>query len=485
MIEDTFQTVDFSTIIEDFSISDNGQPPKPYRQRGFTPRIRSNVLAARPNTLRSNMFVYENRNFCASKEAWNPNDPGAVDRIFEHWKKTYIDEGAYAEICGDPISVNTVSLGEWVKSRTPMAAKAMELSLSIPDLPVDKMDSFKLMVKGDLKPKLDDTCLSDLPSGQNIVYHDRKVCACFSSCFIEITKRLKAILTKRAKLYVGVNLEEFALDIANTLERDVSTYKCAEIDISKYDKSQNDFTKAFELKVYEYLGMPQEMLELWATSEFNGVAKMMGNIFTVDMNSQRRTGTANTWIGNTLVNMMLLNEAADVAEYSLCCFAGDDSLLLYDRLPNVDLSRYSVAFGFDAKYYEFATPYFCSKFLVSHSGRLSYVPDPLKIFIKFGVEGACSKTLMREKWVSFNDITQAFDSEEVCCRLAALCEEKYGPSPWWYAAIATIHCIRANPQQFERCWSVISSPSINEAKKRSKVVSEGGPASCTNDQFIF
>nr|QWQ59704.1 RdRp [Manihot esculenta associated ampelovirus 2] len=357
-----------------------------------------------------------------------------------------------------------VDLAEWTMSRTTSGKAGLLQKLQIPSLPHTQLDEFKLMVKGDLKPKLDDTCLSDIPSGQNIVYHERAVCACFSVCFIQMTKRLKAILNRRAKLFVGVDLSEFALDIQLTMEKNIAHYSCSEIDISKYDKSQNDFTKAFELRVYEYLGMPKEMLDLWAASEFNGIARMISSALAVDMGSQRRTGTANTWLGNTLINMMLLSEATNVHDFALCCFSGDDSLLLYDKPVTVDLSRYSAAYGFDVKYYHHSTPYFCSKFLVEAAGKLHYVPDPFKIFIKFGAEGAPTKTLLKEKWASFYDITTAYDSEEVCNKLAHLCAEKNGASNWWYAAIATIHCIRANPTQFARCWETVDCESIRSRK---------------------
>ncbi|QPK66414.1 polyprotein 1b [Firespike leaf roll-associated virus] len=457
LIEDMFLGADMSTIVNNFSFNNHGLVFKPYKVPRLVPRIRAPVFERRQNLVRTNLHVYEQRNFNADRGADVTVRMNIVQEVVNEFFKSYIDGKAYAEICSEPVNVNSAALKKWMDSRTPIGKGGLKRDLEKPLVFEKNLNSFNLMVKADMKPKLDGSSVEAISAGQNISYHQRIVCATFSNVFQQLCERLKAVVKSNILLYHGVNLDEFSEKVNGALHGRLASYKCHEVDLSKYDKSQNALTKSFELEIYRRLGMSEELLNIWSATEFEGSVRAVNGMFRSDIGNQRRTGAANTWIGNTIVNMCLLAMVSDVRQFSLMAFSGDDSLLLSVDEPIIRGDELTAHWGFDAKLIENSVPYFCSKFFVEIDGKVLLVPDPLKLFFRLGEGKRVSDEVLRENFISFCDLTPSFCYESVIGELVSLCERKYGYSGWWLSALSSVNSVRSNFAQFKRCWDMVES----------------------------
>lgn len=457
--EETFQTSDFITNISDFTFSDNDinvKAPVFYKN---IPRLRSHVMTKRLNTLKSNILAYEKRNFCGESKSWHPDVTAEVSMIVDCFFDSYIDKVKAEKLMSDKITVNSKDLSDWYTSRTPLGKGGLDRELENPDILGPNLNRFKLMVKADVKFKGDSEALEEFAPGQNIVFHDRLTCAHFSSVFCELVNRLRCVCLPNIILFNGLSFEELAASLDAALGGEsLANFKCDEVDISKYDKSQNTFTKAVELEVYRRLGLDQNILDTWAASEFYGRATTSSKSFSAEIYAQRRTGAANTWIGNTVINMCLLAQSTDVEKFSACCFAGDDSLLVYRNKPNIQFEVYETKFDFDVKFFDSAAMYFCGKFLVTDGSKTHVVPDPLKLFVKLGKERPTSDKVLKENWRSFFDVTKAFNNNTVLENLVDQFALKYSRSNNAYAAFCAVNSLRSNPEQFKRLWFSLYNP---------------------------
>nr|WHM41560.1 RNA-dependent RNA polymerase [Blackberry dwarf-associated virus] len=451
--EGSFQTSDFQTNISDFSFSQNDvnfRAPTFYK---FIPRVRSHVMTKRQNTLKSNILAYEKRNFCGDSKSWHPDVDKDVEFIVDRFFEVYIDKTKSGFLLDQPVTVNSIDLADWYSSRKPLGKAGLDRELDVVNILGSDLNRFKLMVKGDVKFKADAEALEEFAPGQNIVFHSRYVCAHFSAIFCELVSRLRTCCAKNVILFNGLSFEDFSSHLDSLLnEEPIHNFKCDEIDISKYDKSQNTLTKAVELEVYRRLGLHEDILNVWASSEFYGKATTSSKSFSAEVFAQRRTGAANTWIGNTIINMCLLAQSTDPREFTAACFAGDDSLLLYKNKPEINFEAYEVKFDFDVKYFDSASTYFCGKFLVSDGMRTQIVPDPLKLFVKLGKERPCDDKQLVEVWRSFLDVTNSYTNDVVISRLVEQFSNKYGSSPHAYSAFCAVNSLRSNPEQFKRLW---------------------------------
>lgn len=451
--EENFQTTDTIVNIPDFITSENDINFKAIRFYSHMPRVRSHMAVRRMNTLKSNFLAYEKRNAGVVKTLWHPDVTDEVMAVVDDFFDSYVDPRKLAEILTDEVTPNVLELAEWFMSRNPLGKAGLKRDLELPTDLNSNLNRFKLMVKSDVKFKMDSEALTDIPAGQNIVFHERDVCAHFSTCFRELVKRLRSVVFPNIILFNGLSFEELANQLDAALgDLPIETFHCDEVDISKYDKSQSTFTKAIELEIYRRLGLSEEVLLKWAASEFYGRAVTSKKSFSAELYSQRRTGAANTWIGNTLINMVLLSQSTDVRNFDAVAFAGDDSLILKKTSPNIQFDTYDLKYEFDVKYFEAAAPYFCGKFLVSDGVKTRVVPDPLKIFVKMGKERPTSDKMLHEQWRSFFDITEAYSSETCINSLCKVFPNKWYSSPHAYEAFCTINALRSNPEQFKRLW---------------------------------
>lgn len=453
-VEDMLQFSDYSSLVNNVTISESQRVPRSYVQARYVPNLTSLKPSKRPQSLISNLYVFEQRNLNADRGVSTQTILPHVTELVDTFFSVYVDAGKFLEVSDDVVYASQSSLNAWVETRTSMGKSLLDKDLERDGDITSLLNRFKYMIKSDMKCKLDSSAAQNIPSGQNIIYHERRVCALFSSVFQDLVQKLKYILKPHVLLYHGVNLQEFANMVNSVLKRPLSMCYCGEVDISKYDKSQNQLTKDIEHEIYRRLGIHPDLLDLWMCSDFSSVVGSLSSGVLLDIGAQRRTGTATTWLGNTLINMVLLSATGDLSKFSLMGFSGDDSILLSDSRFELDSFVYEYHYGFDVKFFSCSTPYFCSKFLIPVGDTVLFVPDVLKLLVNLGAEHNVSEYELREKFTSFVDLTQDLCDYEVCEILAEYIEERYGENAWVFPAVCCITSLRSNFSQFKRCWKL-------------------------------
>nr|UCJ00647.1 RNA-dependent RNA polymerase [Plum bark necrosis stem pitting-associated virus] len=466
--EDIFQTSDFSSSVDNVVLSEKDIAFKTYRAMKYQPLNKSIKFSRRLDNTRSNLYVFEQRNLLGNVEINRSLRPSLVHEIVDDFFRVFIDTSKFSEVVGDYIGQNVVALENWLRTRTPLGKSALVRDLEASPDWMGDLNRFKIMVKADMKSKLDGTAETSLPSGQNIVYHRRNVCLLFSSVFQQLTERLKFLLKPNVKLFHGCSLDDFAQSLRDSAIGELTSYYCAEVDLSKYDKSQNDFTKGIEHEIYRRLGLDPELLDFWSASDFSSQVGSTSRGFSLSIGSQRRTGTATTWLGNTVVNMALMARVLGCEKFSSMAFSGDDSILFHHSPLDLDISNYELHFAFDVKLFRMTVPYFCSKFFVVGSSGLQFVPDPVKLFVSLGSEKNDEESVMRERFISFLDLTKAYEDLTVCDNLTTLVSIKWGYSDFLSCSLFAIHSLRANFGQFMRLWRLCQQNVVFEKFNKIK-----------------
>nr|QSE37541.1 RNA-dependent RNA polymerase [Citrus associated ampelovirus 1] len=448
--EDCVEFEDFDVNLDNVLIRESERKVAIASNPDVVPVIRSQIGSKKRNSLRSNILTFEARNFNADRGVDISCDEYVSDILVENFFSKLIDESKLAQVLVDSTSVSVPKLGDWIDSRDGGRFKGLVNDLSVPRDIEDNLTNFRLMVKSDAKPKLDDSIISKVSSGQNIVYHKKKINAVFSNVFLQVVEALRFCLVPNVILYTGMNTDDFASEVQSRIGPDIDNYFCGELDISKYDKSQGPLFKQIEEKILRRFGVEASVLDKWYASEYESCVTTEDRAFQADIGAQRRSGASNTWLGNTLINMCLQAACSNFEDFSCIAFAGDDSLIL-SRLPVANVySEIQDMYGFDVKFIQHAAPYFCSKYLVNNGANLVFVPDPYKVLVKLGRLVSDKEKLCHEIFISFCDAVKYLNNEVVVSKLVYYHSIKYGPAAFAYGAFASIHCISANFAQFKR-----------------------------------
>ncbi|QNT12720.1 RNA-dependent RNA polymerase, partial [Yam asymptomatic virus 1] len=449
-LNDVVEFSDFSSIVDNVTIRDSEGTLKPEKLRNSIPVIRSSIGSKKYNTLKSNLMTFEARNFVSDVGADRLCSDMTAKRMVEKFFDNYIDPVRLAQETVDELTFNEHALSEWTEKRDGRRMVNLRKDIEKPIVFEQSLTNFKLMLKTEAKPKLDESVLSSMPAGQNIVYHQPAINALFSHVFVQVTERLQRCLKRNFVLTSGLSPENFEDILNDGLSSKIQGLHCCEVDISKYDKSQGPLMKQIEEEVLRRLIVNESFLDWWYSSEYESLCSTFDKSLTVSVGAQRRTGGSNTWLGNTIINMVLLAYVHDFDSDTMVCFSGDDSLILSREKKFFDFFRLNCELGFDVKFFPQATPYFCSKFLINLEDRIVVVPDLFKLVTKLGRITARTENEGRDNFVSFRDATKWYGRDDVVALLSYYHQEKYGPSKHVYDAACAIHCIAANFDQFSR-----------------------------------
>nr|UTM04038.1 RNA-dependent RNA polymerase [Grapevine leafroll-associated virus 1] len=447
--EDDFEVSGLDTLVETATISDNFPKYRVTDRPRLQNVVRSVIGRPKRNSLKCNLVTFESRNFNADRGCDVSSDPIAATELASLFFDTWVDGSKLAECVGDTISQNAVAASSWLDSRSSMAKQSLWARLRSFVYDLSAMTRYKLMVKSDAKPKLDSTPLQQYVTGQNIVYHDRAITAMFSHIFTQAVERLKYVLQTKVLAYHGMSTEDFSREVGERLG-DVSGYYVYELDISKYDKSQGACMKDVERRILIGLGVSESVVDAFFCGEYDSVVTMGKNELVLSVGAQRRSGGANTWLGNTLVLMTLLAISLKGSEPSLVVVCGDDSLIFSKNELLINDRILEESFGFDLKLTCQCAPYFCSKYLVRTPDHCYFLPDPFKLFLKLSLEREPNEDLLFEVFTSFVDLTRGFGDESAVQQLVAMDAQRYGPNPYAYAAFCLVHILAANFVQFKR-----------------------------------
>jgi hypothetical protein len=245
----------------------------------------------------------------------------------------------------------------------------------------------KFPLKGEIK--------SEYTVNATINYHKPEVNAISSSIFRNIITRLKVWMRDNCVLMIEKNRVDFETFFFTNFEKKkyikIGKRKISlEIDYSKFDKSQTERCAMIEMFIYSMLGMDKDFLIYWYESLESSSVYNYHDLIKAFIEWQRRTGTATTALGNTLITMVTVCSVLfpDYPEddidgpFDLAAFLGDDSSIIVRDdyiVPDNITDKLNTWYNLSAKFDIMDHIYFCSSFIIYLPGKgCKMIPDPKK-----------------------------------------------------------------------------------------------------------
>jgi hypothetical protein len=251
------------------------------------------------------------------------------------------------------------------------------------------------ILKSDTKFSLTGDIQSEYTVNSTINFHDLEVNALSSSIFRNVITRLKAILRPEVCMMIEKDRKDIEQFFYRNFEKNKNMQKgdgflSMEIDYSKFDKSQKERCAMIEMYIYARLGLKRDFAEIWFESLKKMTTVNYHDTIKCHLEWQRRTGTATTALGNTLVTMATVCAVlfpdfqidSFKSPFKCAAFLGDDSSIIVDKsvmMPSEVSEKLNTWFNLSAKFDIKDHVYFCSSFIIYIQGKgCKMIPDPKK-----------------------------------------------------------------------------------------------------------
>lgn len=439
----------------------------------LTPRLKTHMPATRPNSQLETLIAVIKRNLLVPHLQAKIDHSNMVKMMVKKFINTYIPKDNMSVLQGfyiNKIVPNFSHTNSWLETQAAKLDRNIDEEFSLEET---DLSYYNCMIKPTPKPVLDSTGINTYSALQTICYHDKNVNTIFCSIFRILKKRLIMVLDNRFKIFTDVSPEDYSEMLSAEFDAEIlDTMHKLEIDISKYDKSQGKLFLDIEMEIYRLFGIPEQLLLDWYkahqhTTLYDRVNKLK---FFVDY--QRKSGNASTYLGNTIVLMVVLSCLFNLDDAVLAMFSGDDSLIisknqLYDRN-----SECADLFNLESKFFRYKNSYFCSKFLINIDGYFRLIPDPLKILIKFGRSDLVNFEHVEDYRVSCCDLLSVYDDIRIDEKISCAMDERYGKNFKLIDYSSLLHNILGlirDKEQFRNLYYIDSGANINYDPSRPKL----------------
>lgn len=321
------------------------------------------------------------------------------------------------------IDVSTYSIAKWVNKQDVCVLDKIVPEFSMHESAVCE---YNFSIKRRAKPVLTCDAYDTYAALQTIVYHEKHINAAFCSIFSQIADIIIGSLMPNVLLFTGMSTSEFQTKVSSIL-KNIEGYDELEIDISKYDKSQGAVALEFECMLMRVCGVSEYWIRLWYNAHVLTRVYDKRTKLSMLIPYQRKSGDASTFIGNTVFLMAVICDLIPLEKMYFACFSGDDSLILGHGLEKYkNATHFALKFNLEVKFFTYDYFYFCSKFLVKVGSSFYFVPDPLKLFVKFGRDDLVDLQHLREYRTSLADNCSSYSVAGVPEVVAQAVSERYG-----------------------------------------------------------
>lgn len=392
----------------------------------LSPVLKTPVPMDRDYTRREVMLAFDKRNRSVPEMCGTVDVAACATEMCEKFFARCVNKSIFSRVNTSPVVVSAGTVTEWLRGQDVSVIDQMVPEFA---LHLSAVNEYNFSIKRKPKPNLTIDAVSSYLALQTIVYHEKPINAMFCSIFREMKARLLASLLPHVFVYTDVSVSDFEKALNEKVPPGSLDLLCKklEIDISKYDKSQGWLALEYECALMCRFGVPRDMVKLWydahvLTQVYDKSSKMRALV-----PYQRKSGDASTFLGNTLFLMAVISDLVPVDQLKLALFSGDDSLLVGHNLEQYhDSQHFGLKFNLEMKFLSYPHSYFCSKFLLNVSGRWSFTPDPLKLFVKIGRANLVNDQHVEEYRVSMLDNCVNFRDPRICAVLADAVAERYG-----------------------------------------------------------
>ncbi|CAB0038211.1 unnamed protein product [Trichogramma brassicae] len=192
----------------------------------------------------------------------------------------------------DPIQVEPGIMQEWLDRLKPAIRKRVYDDRPLHLRPFNR---FTFMVKGDVKPPSEPSCVYKYASVQTIAYNNKSENAVYSPIMRVLFERLLAVLDDRIQIMSGMSRQEFEKKINKLINGRTMGGTQIENDMTKYDKSQLEAIRVAERIVLVELGLDECLADIWSEAHSKSIIVDKVNGVKMEINDQRRSGDAWTY----------------------------------------------------------------------------------------------------------------------------------------------------------------------------------------------
>nr|QHA33734.1 polyprotein [Atrato Virga-like virus 1] len=395
------------------------------------PRLRTIMQKRKVRSQKESLLGAIKRNLNAPELA-NPSlCPEEIGRaLFVNFERSGIDplkRHIYQAYRDDPVDISSPVIATWLEKQPP-GRRAQIVS----DLPLHlrPYNDFRYMVKTEVKPQLTPAASDVYPSVQTIIYNEPSVNAIFCPIFNVLFDRLISVLHPKILLLSGLSKVDFEKEINTRITPElVASVRAVENDFSKYDKAQAAALRKVEQLLWDALGLPRDLADIWDRSRKKSIVRDRDGGIRFETEYQRKSGEATTFSGNTFVAICVVLGIFDIDDILLVLAAGDDTLIFLKDGTVVSDSARLIAdlFNLECKLLDrYRIPYFCSAFIIPTQFWIYVVPDPFKFVTKLGRHDMKNYAHVEEYRVSCLDTMQSLFNSEVSQGLSLAVLERYG-----------------------------------------------------------
>lgn len=371
-----------------------------YEKPAVIPKLRTAMEFKRKPGLTENLIAMIKRNFDSPELMSVADNEIVAKKVVDKLFSTVFRNGTY----DDSLVPSLLDFEEWYTKQDPATIGQLKNIYSL-----SAIDSYKHIIKTTPKAKLDRSIQVEYPALQTIIYHQKDVNALYGPIFSFLTERLLQMIdSERFLIYTRKtveDLEDFFSDVSPK-----SNLEVLELDISKYDKSQNDFHQAVEMLIWDRLGLDKILGEMWRRGHMKTTVTDFKAGIRTQLWYQRKSGDVTTFIGNTLIIAACVASITNLDKCFKAAFCGDDSVVFFpkgqDYKATMELA--SLQWNFNAKLFVKDTAYFCGKFIIPHGSGCKVFPDPLKVITRLGNKNLKDVNHVEELRISLMDCCKAY-----------------------------------------------------------------------------
>jgi len=287
-----------------------------------------------------------------------------------------------------------------------------------------KPDTYRAHVKNREKFKGDGSHEYTVGSGQVIAAQGQDVVA-YCTPFIKYLDRIiKKALKNRFVINDGYSLNDLEGFLNYHLKE---KSKKVEIDFSKFDKSQNAFILNIQLILMAKLGIEPHFIEFWSKNHEKTTLDFRNHGFKINVDHQRKSGDAFTFLGNTIVTMMVLNYVLDLDKAICALFGGDDSFIAFEAnttIPDV-VQTIALTFNLHAKFENVEkSMMFSSKYLINTTKGWKISADPIRLLVRVIRNDLKNSLHIFQNWLALIEQTRHWSDIETRDKVSQMSFER-------------------------------------------------------------
>jgi len=334
------------------------------------------------------------------------NDFREVDKLVDEFIDLVFDKKRLDEAKKIYKSNNIIEGWNWMCERDRKQTSKLVNELKKGTRP--DMNTYDCHVKLKIKPKWGENIFESKPPGQVVTAACQLQNLIFSSSMKRMDAMIKHAIKPNFCLYssmVDIELENCFNYIASLSK--TKKFNVLEADISKFDKSQNDFILALQLSIMRKFGMEESLIKLWEDHHCFNKLRFKETGIKLETSYQRRSGDIYTFLGNTLVTMITMLTSLPKEAIIGGIFCGDDSLILtnvgYDfESPVINMRE---RFNLNTKLETFEDSiYFTGKYFVFNGFKYVIVRDAVKNILNIIDPKVDSLEELKCIFISYNDM---------------------------------------------------------------------------------